>query len=538
MQICASCGHEMAEDANFCPKCGAPDEAAPAREVRKTVTVIFCDITGSTELGESTDPEALRALLARYFERMKGIIESHGGAVEKFIGDAVMSVFGVPVAHEDDALRACRAAVEMREALSEMGIAGRIGVNTGEVVTGTEERLATGRRGQRCRAAGAGSGFWGGPDWCRDTCLGGEAVEVGEERALTLKGKGEPVAVYPLFAVSGELGRRFRTPMVGRERELQGLRDAFARAVHDGSCQLFTVLGLAGVGKSRLVYEFLSGLDAEIVRARCLSYGEGITYWPVVEALKQLDALPPDPAAAASLRSLLGETEQGTSAEAIAWGFRQLLEERASERPLVCVFDDIHWAEGAFLDLIEHIADLSRDAPILLLCLARPELLDECPGWGGGKLNATTVLLEPLSGAESEELLAQLGGADDAPGEIRDVLDQVEQRLLAPVQVVEDTDERPLLRLLLQQLAEPPSDRARRGCMIALAKQRAKRRRLLAGREFAELLQDLHHRPVGDPLPVREARSPLTRVAVIGASAESVTATTSCRRRARWASTS
>ncbi len=144
MTVCSSCGYETAEAFKFCPECGAPVGEAPPREQRKTVTVLFCDVTGSTALGESTDPEALRAVLARYFERMKGIVESHGGTVEKFIGDAVMAVFGVPVLHEDDALRAVRAAVEMRDALPELGLQARIGVNTGEVVTGTEERLATG----------------------------------------------------------------------------------------------------------------------------------------------------------------------------------------------------------------------------------------------------------------------------------------------------------------------------------------------------------------------------------------------------------
>src|ERR1700749_1281299 len=161
MTVCAACGHELREDAKFCSDCGAPVAAAATpREQRKTVTVLFCDVAGSTALGESTDPEALRALLARYFERMKKIVERHGGTVEKFVGDAVMAVFGVPVVHEDDALRACRAAVEMRDALPELGIRGRIGVNTGEVVTGTEERLATGDAGNVAarREAGAGRG--------------------------------------------------------------------------------------------------------------------------------------------------------------------------------------------------------------------------------------------------------------------------------------------------------------------------------------------------------------------------------------------
>src|SRR5215470_13857452 len=271
---------------------------------RKVVTVLFCDVVGSTALGESVDPEALQRLLARYFERMSGIVEAHGGSVEKFIGDAVMAVFGVPAAHEDDALRACRAAVEMRDAFPELGIAGRIGVNTGEVVTGTEERLATGDAvnvGARLEQAAQPGAVLIGAETLR---LVRSAVEVGDEQRLELKGKAEPVPAYPLLAVIGELERRSATPMVGRERELQGLRDAFARSVADRSCQLFTILGSAGVGKSRLAVEFLDGLAARVVRGRCLSYGEGITYWPVVEILKQLGTLP-EGDAALPLRSLL-----------------------------------------------------------------------------------------------------------------------------------------------------------------------------------------------------------------------------------------
>jgi class 3 adenylate cyclase/tetratricopeptide (TPR) repeat protein len=379
---------------------------------RKTVTVVFCDVTGSTALGESIDPEALRALLARYFERMKGIVESHGGSVEKFIGDAVMAVFGVPVAHEDDALRACRAAVEMRDALPELGIAGRVGVNTGEVVTGTEERLATGDAvnvaARLEQAAQPGEVLIG------ETTLGlvRPAVELGEERPLELKGKADAVSAWPLLAVTGEIERRFATPMVGRETELRRLRDAFQQAAHDRSCQLFTVLGSAGVGKSRLAAEFLGGLGARVVRGRCLSYGDGITYWPVVEILKQLGTLP-DGDAAQPLRSLLGESELPAAADEIAWGFRKLLEQEAQEQPLVCVLDDLHWAEETLLDLVEHIADLSRDAALLLLCMARPELLERRPSWGGGKWNATTVLLEPLDAAETDQLLGELGGVTD-----------------------------------------------------------------------------------------------------------------------------
>jgi class 3 adenylate cyclase/tetratricopeptide (TPR) repeat protein len=376
---------------------------------RKTVTVVFCDVTGSTALGESTDPEALRTLLAGYFERMKGIIESHGGSVEKFIGDAVMAVFGVPVSHEDDALRACRAAVEMRDALPELGISGRIGVNTGEVVTGTEERLATGDAvnvaARLEQAAQPGEVLIGG----ETLGLVRSVVEVDDERRLELKGKAEAVPAWPLQAVTGEVERRFATPMVGRETELRRLRDAFRQAAHDRSCQLFTVLGSAGVGKSRLAAEFLADLEARVVRGRCLSYGDGITYWPVVEILKQLGALP-EGEAARPLRALLGDSETPAQATEIAWGFRKLLEQQAQERPLVCLLDDLHWAEETLLDLVEHVADLSRDAPLLLLCIARPELLERRPSWGGGKLNATTVLLEPLDAAETEQLIAELGG--------------------------------------------------------------------------------------------------------------------------------
>ena len=379
------------------------------------MTAIFCDVVGSTALGESVDPETLRELLGKYFQRMKAIIEAHGGTVEKFVGDAVMAVFGVPAAHEDDALRACRAAVEMREAFPELRIEGRIGVNTGEVVAGTEERLATGDAinvAARLEQAAQPGELLIGTETLR---LVRAAVEVGEPRQLDLKGKSELLSAWPLLAVPGELERPFATPMVGRRRELRRLGDAYAQAVHDRSCQLFTVLGSAGVGKSRLAAEFLTGLEARLVRGRSLSYGEGITYWPVVEILKQLGHLP-EGDAARPLRSLLSESHEVASAEEIAWGFRKLLEQEAQEKPLVCVFDDLHWAEQTLLDLVEHAADLSRDAPILILCMARPELLERRPSWGGGKWNATTILLEPLDAAETDELLSELGSV---PEELR-----------------------------------------------------------------------------------------------------------------------
>jgi class 3 adenylate cyclase/tetratricopeptide (TPR) repeat protein len=409
MTVCSACGHELPEGAKFCPECGAPLAPVPApREQRKTVTVLFCDVAGSTELGESTDPEALRAVLARYFERMKEIVERHGGSVEKFVGDAVMAVFGVPVVHEDDALRACRAAVEMRDALPELGIRGRIGVNTGEVVTGTEERLATGDAvnvaARLEQAAEPGEVLIG----AATARLVRDAVELGEKRQLELKGKSEPVAAYRLLAAVGEVSRRSDVPIVGRERERRALDDAWERVRSERSCHLFTILGAAGVGKSRLTAEFVGSLgDVPVVRGRCLSYGEGITYWPLVEVVLQLGRQPSDPRAAAAIASLLGESDEPATADEIAWAVRKLLEESA---PVVCVFDDLHWAEPTFLELVDHVADWSRDAPILLVCIARPELLDRRATWAGGKLNATTVLLEPLTAEETDELIERLLG--------------------------------------------------------------------------------------------------------------------------------
>jgi class 3 adenylate cyclase len=363
---------------------------------RKVVTVLFCDVVGSTALGESVDPEALQGLLARYFERMKAIVESHGGSVEKFIGDAVMAVFGVPVAHEDDALRACRAAVEMRGALPELGVEGRIGVDTGEVLTGTEERLATGDAvnvaARLEQAAEPGEVLIG----AETLGLVAATVEIGAERLLDLKGKSEPVPAYPLLAVH-EVGERVHASrFVGRERELQQLADAWDRAASGPRCELVTVVGDPGVGKSRLVAEALARIDARVVGGRCSSYGEGITYWPVVEVVKQLDALPSDEQAARAIRSLLGAPDLAAGIDEIAWAFRKLLQEQA---PLVVCFDDIQWGEETFLDLVESTALLSTGAPLLLLCMARPELLDRRPGW------PAALRLEPLADQEADALV-------------------------------------------------------------------------------------------------------------------------------------
>jgi class 3 adenylate cyclase/tetratricopeptide (TPR) repeat protein len=394
---CPACGKENPDGFQYCGFCAAP-LTGEGREQRKTVTVLFCDVTGSTALGESTDPEALRALLARYFERMKAIVESHGGSVEKFIGDAVMAVFGVPVAHEDDALRACRAAVEMRDSLPVLGIRGRIGVNTGEVVTGTEERLATGDAvnvAARLEQAAEPGEVLIGEATHSLVC---DAVAAEPVEALTLKGKSESVSAFRLVAVLDVPERSHVLRFVGRETELARIVEAWDRAEAQVSCELVTVVGDAGVGKSRLVAEALAGAEPRVVRGRCLPYGEGITYWPVVEVVKQLAVLPSDPVAAATIRSLLGESEVGTSGDEIAWAFRKLLEEHA---PLVVVFDDIQWGDETFLDLVESMALLSAGAPLLLLCMARPELVERRPSWPGA------MRLEPLTQEDAEQLIGE-----------------------------------------------------------------------------------------------------------------------------------
>jgi class 3 adenylate cyclase/tetratricopeptide (TPR) repeat protein len=398
---CSTCGFESDRPFRFCPECGtAQAVVTPSGEQRKTVTVLFCDLMGSTALGETLDPERLRTVLARYFERMKGIVERHGGTVEKFIGDAVMAVFGVPVLHEDDALRAVRAAAEMRDALPEMRLQGRIGVMTGEVVTGTEERLATGDAlnvaARLEQSAEPGHVLIGHPTFA----LVRRSVEIEVVEPLALKGKAEPVPAYRLVRVRDVPDRLTDAPFVGRRRELAALADAWARVDRQHRCELVTVIGDAGVGKSRLAEEFLASIDATILRGRCLPYGEGITYWPVVEVLKQLAVEPPDEAAAVAIRSLLGESDATVSTEAIAWAFRKTLENASAAGPLVAVFDDIQWGEQTFLDLVEHVALLSVNASILLLCVARPELNERHPTW------PVTFRLEPLDDDDVEELIA------------------------------------------------------------------------------------------------------------------------------------
>ena len=380
-------------------------------EQRKTVTVVFCDLAGSTALGETLDPERLRALLARYFERMKGIVERHGGSVEKFIGDAVMAVFGVPVLHEDDALRAVRAAVEMRDALPELGLQGRIGVMTGEVVTGTEERLATGDAvnvaARLEQAAQPGEVLVGEPT----LALVRDAVDVEPVGPLELKGKSEPVSAYRLLRVRDDAGAsaRRRCSSAASASWRSSMRRGSACGPRSAASwsRSSAMRAWASPGWRRRLWR---SIDATVVRGRCLPYGEGITYWPVVEVLKQLDVCRPTSRPRRRSASLLGETDAATSPEEIAWAFRKTLEHAAAQRPLVVVFDDLQWGEETFLDLIEHVALLSSGASILLFCMARPELAERRPTW------PVTLRLEPL-GDDGRRPAHRRSGS---PGEMRD----------------------------------------------------------------------------------------------------------------------
>jgi class 3 adenylate cyclase/tetratricopeptide (TPR) repeat protein len=459
MTLCPNCGNENSDQARFCQHCGTalPQPEAPTREVRKTVTVLFADVTGSTSLGEQLDPESLRDVMGRYFDGAKVVIERHGGTVEKFIGDAVMAVFGIPKLHEDDALRAVRAAVDLNAALASLNeelraqrgvaIATRTGVNTGEVVAGdpaSGQRLVTGDAvnvaARLEQAASPGEILISEPTYR----LVKDAVHVEPVAPLVLKGKAEPVPAYVLRDVIAEAApyaRRLDSPMVGRTRELQLLRQAFERASTDRACQLFTVLGAAGVGKSRLTEEFVTTLPphARLLRGRCLPYGEGITYWPVAEVVREAAGIDEtdSPVAARQrigallseqrdanlieerLTQMIGLEEARAMPEETFWAFRKLLESLAKTTPLVVHVDDIHWAEPTLLDLIEHVADWTRDAPLLLLTTARPELLDKRPTWGGGKLNATTVLLEALTDEETDHLVENILGTAALAGEDR-----------------------------------------------------------------------------------------------------------------------
>ncbi len=462
---CSTCGSENDADSRFCRACGSdlsPNPPAPDG-ARKVVTVLFSDVVGSTNLGETLDPESLRRVMTRYFDQMKAVVHRHGGVTEKFIGDAVMAVFGVPRAHEDDALRAVRAAAEMRDVLvglnddlhREFGvrIVTRTGVNTGEVITGDPRGGSTFVTGDAVnvaarleQSAGPGQILIGETTF---RLVSGQALAE-PIVPLVVRGKAEPVAARVLLRVAPTAEAwedRLDSPLVGRDEAVRHLQDALKESVAAQECQVVTVLGAAGMGKSRLSWEFLSSLGSGItvLRGRCLPYGEGITFWPLVGVLREaagIRELEPAEGARSKLGALVGPGEDApVVGERLAallglsgitpgiqetfWAVRRLFEGLAARGPLVVVFDDIHWGESTFLDLIEYLSDWLQGVPVMLLCLARPELLDVRDRWLTGKPSASTLVLQPLTEAEMDRLIQNLLGGRPPAKEIRARLAEV-----------------------------------------------------------------------------------------------------------------
>ncbi len=454
MAACPACGEENPDRAKFCMSCGAPVTVPPRREARKTVTVIFTDLSGSTAMGEKLDAESVVRVLGAYFDTMRVVLEGHGATVAKFIGDAIMAVFGIPQVHEDDALRAVRAVEEMREALvafnvgleREYGvqIAIRTGVYTGEVFAGEEDigsSLALGdpvNTAARLEQAAGRNEILLGDDTYR---LVRDAVVVEPVEPVSAKGKAEPVKAWRLLRVSSLApgrSRRLDTPLIGRDAELAVVLDRFRTAVSDRACRTVGLIGEAGVGKSRLMAELehrLSG-EALVLTGRCLPYGAGITYWPIAEVVRyaagvaEADDAPTARAKVAAVvageadgervaervAEVLGLAPPSGGAEEVPWALRRFVEALSRDRPLAIVIDDLQWAEAGLVDLLEDLAGRLSTA-VLLLCVARPELAEVHPDFAE-RTGAEVVRLERLGHDQAAALLEVLAGAGGLPGDI------------------------------------------------------------------------------------------------------------------------
>jgi class 3 adenylate cyclase/tetratricopeptide (TPR) repeat protein len=420
------------------------------RVERKLATVLFVDIVDSTELVADTDPEVVRRRVGRFFDQVSHCIVTHGGTVEKFAGDAVMAAFGVPLAHEDDAERAVRAALATMERVKELELRARVGIESGEVVADdSESTFATGEAvnlAARLQQSASADEILVGPNAARLVRGRVELEPLAEP--LQLRGWARPIAASRVVCAveQGAPVHSVAAPLVGRGAELELLENTYARTARDRRASLVTVYGEPGVGKSRLVREFLDGLEgATVLKGRSLPYGEGVTWWPIAEmvkasagisdddpldrAYKKLKETCEDEAVADLLGLAVGvleAVEAERSQQEIAWAVRALVEQLAEAQPLVLVFEDVHWGEEPLLDLIEHLAAWVREAPLLLLCLARPELLDVRPTWGGGRIRALTLELEPLPLDESAELIDLLIGEHDLPVDVDTVLAKTE----------------------------------------------------------------------------------------------------------------
>jgi class 3 adenylate cyclase/tetratricopeptide (TPR) repeat protein len=453
MLTCPECGQENPSGFRHCGMCGALLVAEPVapREERKVVSVLFADLVGFTARAEQLDPEDVRALLAPYHARLRAELERHGGTVEKFIGDAVMALFGAPVVHEDDPERAVRAAIAIRDWVrGEEDLQVRIAVNTGEALirigaaTAEGEGMASGdvvNTAARLQSAAPVNGILVGETTHRATS---HAIEYRQADSVEAKGKSEPIpvweAVQPRARFGVDLLREVKTKLIGRERDLRALEDALGRARQQRAVQLATLVGEPGIGKSRLVFELMQMVEAdpELIRwrqGRSLPYGGGASFWALAEMVKaeaailETDspaevsdklhvavaaAMPEEEAAwvEGHLRTLVGagdDAEPGPERRKEAFAaWRRFLEALAAERPLVLVFEDLHWADDSMLDFVDHLVDWASGVPILVLATARPELLERRPGWGGGKPNVTTLAVAPLTDEETQRLIAAL----------------------------------------------------------------------------------------------------------------------------------
>ena len=454
MAICPSCGRENPEGFQFCGFCTAPlieQPAADVQEERKVVSVLFCDLVGFTAASDTADPEDVRARIRPYHARLREVIERHGGTVEKFVGDAVMAVFGAPVAHEDDAERAVRAGLRILEAIEELNaqdaslaLQVRVGINTGEAVVALGARPEEGEgivTGDVVNTASRLQGVApvGGVAVSEQTYRQTERIFDYERlESVAVKGKAEPLVLYRPVAVRARFGsevtRSHATPLVGRELETPLLIGTFERSAQQRSCQLVTVVGEPGVGKSRLCRELFQHIEElpGLVRwrqGRCLPYGDGIAFWALGEIVKaecgilesdSLDAVrakleravPEDaqdrPWLLARLGPLVGLSGEPAAQEESFTAWRRFCEGLAADEPTVLVFEDLHWADPALLAFLEHLADWAEGVPLLVLCTARPELHEQHAGWAGGLRNATTINLAPLSDEETARLVSSL----------------------------------------------------------------------------------------------------------------------------------
>jgi class 3 adenylate cyclase/tetratricopeptide (TPR) repeat protein len=468
MQTCPQCGRENATDARFCSNCGAQlaVEAEPAREERKVVTVLFADLVGFTSRAEQMDPEDVRAVLEPYHARLREELEQRGGTVEKFIGDAVMALFGAPTAHEDDSERAVRAALAIRDWIREAGeLQLRIGITTGEALVALGARPAEGEgmasgdvvnTAARLQSAAPANGILVDEATRRAT---GQAISYAEHDPVDAKGKAEPVPVWEVVEARSrygvDVGRASGALLVGREKELDLLSSTLERVKQEQSPQLVTLVGVPGIGKSRLVAELFAAIDVvpELIywrQGRCLPYGEGVTYWALSEMVKahagiletdteeqalqklrevvaeSIEDAPETDWVEAHLRPLIGlaeETQSGADRQAESFAaWRRFFEALAERGPLILVFEDLHWADDSLLDFIDHLVDWATGVPLLVVCTARPELLARREGWGGGKPNAATISLSPLSADETARLVHALLERAVLPAEVQATL--------------------------------------------------------------------------------------------------------------------